>query len=99
MDELRIRAAGTVDVAALANLMTELGYPTSVEDMKRRFEEISADPSYDTLVAEREGVVLGMAGLHGVLYTVHKSPYSHGCCREIDRSHAGCSSSLVFVAA
>lgn len=42
MDELRIRAAGTGDVAALANLMTELGHPTSVEDMKRRFEEISA---------------------------------------------------------
>jgi N-acetylglutamate synthase-like GNAT family acetyltransferase len=74
MDELRIRAAGTGDVAALANLMTELGHPTSVEDMGRRFEEISADPSYDTLVAEREGVVLGMAGLPEFCTPYTKAP-------------------------
>jgi N-acetylglutamate synthase-like GNAT family acetyltransferase len=69
MDELRIRVAGKEDVGALASLMTELGYPSSVEDMGRRFEGISTDPSYATLVAEREGVVLGTIGLHGVLYT------------------------------
>ncbi len=31
--------------------------------MRRRFEAISDDPSYATLVAEREGKVLGMVGL------------------------------------
>jgi N-acetylglutamate synthase-like GNAT family acetyltransferase len=64
MVESRIRAAAKGDVEALANLMTELGYPTSVEDMGRRFEEISIDLSYGTLVAERGGRVVGMAGLH-----------------------------------
>ncbi len=58
-----IRSAQSTDVAALANLMTELGYPTSSEQMSRRFEAISDDPSYSTLVAEREGNVLGMVGL------------------------------------
>ncbi len=43
MDELlRIRAAGTEDVGALAKLVTEPGYPSSVEDMVRRFESIPA---------------------------------------------------------
>ena len=64
MDELIVRSAQSEDVEALANLMTDLGCPTSSEDMYRRFEAISADPSYATLVAERGGKVLGMVGLH-----------------------------------
>jgi hypothetical protein len=40
-----IREAPEKDLGILANLMTELGYPTSTEDMARRFEEISSDPS------------------------------------------------------
>jgi GNAT superfamily N-acetyltransferase len=59
-----IRSAQGEDVEALASLMTELGYPTSSEDMHRRFEAISADPSYATLVAAAGGKVLGMVGLH-----------------------------------
>jgi hypothetical protein len=54
MDEMIIRSAQSADVEALANLMSELGYPTSSEQMRRRFEAISDDPSYATLVAERE---------------------------------------------
>jgi GNAT superfamily N-acetyltransferase len=64
MREIKIRDAGKGDVEALADLMTELGYPTSIEDMSRRFEEILADPSYDTLIAERAGEIAGMVGLH-----------------------------------
>ena len=58
-----IRSAQSADVEALANLMTELGYPTSSGQMRRRFEAISADPSYCTLVDEREGEGLAMVGL------------------------------------
>ena len=58
--------------------MTELSYPTSVEEMSRRLEEISADPSYDTLIAEQDGRVLGVAGLLGVRYTVRKYTHAHG---------------------
>ena len=83
MDELRIRAAGKEDVGVLAALVTDLGYPSSVEDMGRRFDGISADPSYATLVAESEGAVLGTVGLHGVLYTIHKRPYFNSGCRKI----------------
>ena len=64
VDDLIVRSAQSEDVEALADLMTDLGYPTSSEDMYRRFEAISADPSYATLVAARGGEVLGMVGLH-----------------------------------
>ena len=64
MAEVEIREAGRGDVEALAFLVTELGYPTSTEQMDRRFEAVSVDPSYVTLVAERDGRVVGMAGFH-----------------------------------
>ena len=64
MREIKIRDAREGDIEALAGLMTELGYPTSPGEMGRRLEEISADPSYRTLVAEQDGRVLGAAGLH-----------------------------------
>jgi hypothetical protein len=44
--------------------MTELDYPTSAEEMGRRLTGILADPSHVTLVAEKEGRVVGMAGVH-----------------------------------
>jgi hypothetical protein len=51
---LIVREAGRDDFENLAHLVTELGYSSSTEDMGQRFEEISADPSYATLVAEEE---------------------------------------------
>jgi hypothetical protein len=79
MREIKISDAGKGDVEALANLMTELGYPTSVEEMSRRFEGISADSSYDTLIAERAGEIAGMAGLHGARLTMRKPPHAYHC--------------------
>ncbi len=64
MEDVAIRDADKGDAEALANLMTELGYPTSTENMIRRFEKISADPSYRTLVAAQGGKVVGVAGIH-----------------------------------
>jgi hypothetical protein len=55
VEEVKIREAGEGDVGALAGLTTELGYPTSVEEMGRRLAGVSADPSYATLVPERDG--------------------------------------------
>jgi hypothetical protein len=61
---MNVRETAESDLGRLAKLMTGLGYPTSVEEMNRRLEEISADPSYCTLVAESDGQVLAMAGPH-----------------------------------
>jgi GNAT superfamily N-acetyltransferase len=74
LDGLIVREAGKEDIEALANLMSELGYPSSTPEMDGRFAEISADPSYDTLVAERDGKVVGMVGLHVESYYEKDGP-------------------------
>lgn len=61
-----IRRASSKDINDLTSLMEQLGYPTSVEQMRVRFEET---PNHYTLVAEYDGKVVGMIGFHtGVLY-------------------------------
>jgi N-acetylglutamate synthase-like GNAT family acetyltransferase len=89
MREMMIRDAGESDIEALANLMTELGYPTSTEDMSRRFEEISADPSYDTLIAERTDEIIGMAGLHIERFYEKNKPCARLMALVVDSEHRG----------
>jgi GNAT superfamily N-acetyltransferase len=59
---LTIRAAGKADAAALAGLMTELGYPTRTSDMEMRLDAIFQDPHYRGFVAVIDGRVCGMIG-------------------------------------
>lgn len=63
MGDVIIREAREADVEALTRLMNELGYVTSLEDMKLRFAKISSHPFHDTLVAERGDKVVGMVGM------------------------------------
>jgi GNAT superfamily N-acetyltransferase len=57
-----VRAATLSDAKGIAILVTALGYPTNAREMKSRLQEIFADPTYTTLVAELDGAVVGMAG-------------------------------------
>jgi GNAT superfamily N-acetyltransferase len=66
---MKIRKATINDVPELAALMEQLGYPTTVESMTVRFNNIESNPSYHTLVAEMDGKVVGMIGLcTGIFY-------------------------------
>lgn len=58
-----IRDATKDDAVALANLMNELGYPTSLEEMEIRFKNIYDHPDYKTLVACANNQIVGMAGV------------------------------------
>lgn len=58
-----IRTATEKDIDDLAKLMGELGYPTTVKEMAQRFYKIKANPLYNTLVAEMDGVIVGMIGM------------------------------------
>ncbi|MBM7602486.1 GNAT superfamily N-acetyltransferase [Metabacillus crassostreae] len=58
-----IREASINDVAGLVTLMAELGYPTSVDSFRTRFNAILTNQNYYTLVAELDGKLVGMAGL------------------------------------
>jgi len=69
---LIIRDALVEDIEALTLLMADLGYPTSVTDMKARFESIAAHPDYKTIVAVLDNEVVGMAGLcKGIYYEMN----------------------------
>jgi GNAT superfamily N-acetyltransferase len=64
-----IRVATIDDAESIAELITQLGYPTSGAAMRRRLEAIAGDSSYATLVAvEGESVVGLVAGRLGHYY-------------------------------
>jgi GNAT superfamily N-acetyltransferase len=60
---ITIRAAEDRDAAAMAELATHLGYPNTEDEMRPRLARLSADPLYHAFVAERDGRVVGFAGL------------------------------------
>ena len=71
-----VRPAAPADTPALAALATHLGYPTEVEQMRARLSRISGREDYETFVAERDGRVVGFAGvMHGLSY-VYDPPYA-----------------------
>ena len=63
-----IRLATAKDVPALAALMNELGYPTTVVDMQQRFELLQSHADYLTWVAVFNTQVVGMIGLIRNIY-------------------------------
>jgi ribosomal protein S18 acetylase RimI-like enzyme len=63
MDEIKIRDACLDDSASVADLMSQLGYATSGEEMKQRLEGILRDSDYMTFVAEYRKAVVGVIGI------------------------------------
>jgi len=60
--EARIRRARPEDAAALAELATQLGYPSTAAEMAARLEQILPDGNHAVLVAETgEGTARGFA--------------------------------------
>src|SRR5699024_9134846 len=43
--------------------MGELGYPTTTAEMEFRFSKISSNSLYNTQIAEKNGVIVGMIGM------------------------------------
>lgn len=54
-----IRPARARDAADIARLATELGYPSTEQDMKLRIEQLLRSESYFLVVAEQEAEVIG----------------------------------------
>lgn len=59
---VHVRPAVPEDAAVLASLLTQLGYPSTTEDMERRLAAILPRSDYRTLVAVAGRQVVGMAG-------------------------------------
>ncbi|MFD2681920.1 GNAT family N-acetyltransferase [Bacillus seohaeanensis] len=60
---MEIREATMNDIVELTRLMEHLGYPTTIENMKKRFINIESNPDYKTFLAAYDGKIVGMIGL------------------------------------
>jgi GNAT superfamily N-acetyltransferase len=58
-----IRPAQERDAEQLAELMTQLGYPTSAKEMANRMRHVFRDKSFATFVAAEGDEIVGMIGL------------------------------------
>src|SRR6266404_5899560 len=72
--DVAIRRAEMSDAAALADLMTQLGYPTRASEMEMRMETIRSDKNYATFVAVSGGKVCGMIGTFTCYSYEHNNP-------------------------
>ena len=62
MNDLIIRPVKTTDAPDLARLVSQLGYPSSAEEMTERMEALFRRPDYVLFVAETSGRVVGLVG-------------------------------------
>jgi N-acetylglutamate synthase-like GNAT family acetyltransferase len=72
-----IRPAAPADTDAIAALLGELGHPTTPEQWTRRFERLAREPETSLFVADADGRVVGLAGLH-LLTLVERDELSDG---------------------
>jgi len=72
--EVSVRGAEIGDAAALAHLMTQLGYPTRTSEMEMRMEAVCADRNYLTFVAVSDGKICGMIGVRISYSYEHNNP-------------------------
>ncbi len=59
-----IRPAELKDAEDIVQLMLELGYPCTVDQMKSRLEHLMADQTHETFVAMIDRNVVGMVGAY-----------------------------------
>jgi ribosomal protein S18 acetylase RimI-like enzyme len=72
--DVTVRAVESVDMEALADLITQLGYETRASEMEMRMEAILANKNYATFVAVSKGKVCGMIGTYTCYTYEHNSP-------------------------
>ena len=89
MDGVEIRVATDKDTFALASLITELGSPTSPEEMQRRVERVRGRSDLTAFVALAEGSIVGMAGLLVTPSFVRSTPDGQIIALVVAETHRG----------
>ena len=87
MNSVRVRAAQAEDCAALAQLVTQLGYPTDTAAMQRRFGILSKSEQCATLVAECDDKVCGMLGMDTYRVWHRDEPLGHLATMVVDERY------------
>jgi GNAT superfamily N-acetyltransferase len=62
-NHLIIRDAVWDDIESITQLMDDMSYPTTIEEMEVRFKNIIAHPDYRTILAVMNNEIVGLAGL------------------------------------
>ncbi|PED08447.1 GNAT family N-acetyltransferase [Bacillus pseudomycoides] len=60
---MEIRKYNSDDIKQLTDLMPDLGYPSSLDEMKVRMERIESNPNYYTFVAIHDNNLVWMIGI------------------------------------
>jgi GNAT superfamily N-acetyltransferase len=76
LQAMHIRDATDEDAAAVAVLITQLGYQTTEEEMRRRLQRIAADAQYVSLVALEHATVVGFLGMAFGLHYEYDGSYA-----------------------
>ena len=69
-----VREATENDAEALADLLTQLGYPTTRAQARARLARILPDPAWTTLLVQEEGRVLAFGGIQVSASYEHDTP-------------------------
>ena len=96
--DVAIRRAEIADAVALADLMTQLGYPTRASEMEMRMETICADRNYATFVAVSEGKVCGMIGTFTCYTYEHNGPSGRILTLVVSEKVRGCGIGRTLIA-
>ncbi len=87
--EIQIRNAQLSDAEAIAQLINQLGYPTSAAQMKKRLESIAQEKKYRTLVAVNNQLVVGVLGMSINLFWEQDGSYVRVQVLVASESHRG----------
>ena len=93
-----VRAATEGDADALAELLTQLGYPTTPDQAAARLGRILPDPAWATLLVEENGRVLAFGGIQVSASYEHDTPVAKIVAMVVDASarRRGVGAELVF---
>jgi len=86
--KINIRPATPGDAPAVADLATQLGYPTTPEQAEARLRDLATRPENAVLAAEADGAVVGwihVAGSHGI----EADPFAVILALVVDAAHRG----------
>ena len=75
MDNVFIRAAALSDAPSVAQLVSQLGYQTTVAQMESRLQAMLARPEYVLFLAETNHTVVGLVGAYLTLGLELDGPY------------------------
>jgi GNAT superfamily N-acetyltransferase len=96
---MTIRRATPADVPQLADLTTQLGYPSSPEEVEARLRDLASRPEDAVLVAEEDGEAVGWIHV-SALYSLEMDPCAQiqGLVVDASRRGGGIGAALVEAA-